>query len=97
MLTTNEEEMTEQASASPLGGPDVSKEASRRWIVSDAVQPRIDRFLRIEWLGQTVASICWIGSVLAYGISSFGDWLQLFAASSWLLANIAAVVTVKAD
>ena len=64
---------------------------------STPIQARLARVLRIEWLGQTVASICWIGSVMAYGISSSGDWLQLLAASSWLLANIAAAVTIKAD
>lgn len=47
------------------------------------------RVQRVEWLGQTIASLCWMASVIAYGISSFGDWLQLFAASAWLLANIA--------
>ena len=62
-----------------------------------ATRTRLDRVLRIEWLGQTVASICWIASVLAYGISSLGDWLQLCAASSWLLANIAAALSAKAD
>ena len=53
--------------------------------------------LRPEWLGQTAASACWIGSVFVYGISSGGDWLQLCAASAWLLANIAAVATARAD
>ena len=28
------------------------------------------KMMRIEWLGQTVASICWIASVFTYGISS---------------------------
>ncbi|OUT60893.1 MAG: hypothetical protein CBB71_06410 [Rhodopirellula sp. TMED11] len=56
-----------------------------------------ERILRVEWLGQTAACLCWIGSVLAYGISSAGDWLQLCAASAWLLANIAAVMNDKAD
>ena len=56
-----------------------------------------ERVVRFEWLGQTVASVCWIGSVLAYGISSHGDWLQLFAASAWLLANFAAGMTSKDD
>ncbi|MGB0717268.1 MAG: hypothetical protein ACPGXK_15425 [Phycisphaerae bacterium] len=51
----------------------------------------LDRMLRIEWLGQTVASLSWIASVFAYGITGPGDWLQLLAASSWLVANIAAV------
>ncbi|MEM7325296.1 MAG: hypothetical protein AAF531_19570 [Actinomycetota bacterium] len=47
---------------------------------------------RLAWLGQTVASICWIVSVFAYGISSAGDWLQLAAATSWLTANVATLV-----
>ncbi|MEO1526152.1 MAG: hypothetical protein AAFX06_12000 [Planctomycetota bacterium] len=51
--------------------------------------------LQIDWLGQTVASLCWIASVMAYGISSSGDWLQLAAASSWLVANIAAILNAE--
>ena len=47
--------------------------------------------MRLEWLGQTAASVCWIASVFTYGISSGGDWLQLFAASAWLIANLAAL------
>lgn len=45
----------------------------------------------LSWTGQTVASLCWIISVFAYGISSAGDVLQLAAASAWLIANVAAV------
>lgn len=60
-------------------------------------QARIERALSIEWLGQTVASVCWIASVFTYGISSTGDWLQLAAASAWLLANIAALLAVSDD
>ena len=47
---------------------------------------------RFEWLGQIAASLCWIASVLSYGITSNGDWLQLAAACCWLLANVASVV-----
>jgi hypothetical protein len=43
----------------------------------------------VEWLGQTVASLAWIISVFLYGISSTADVLQLAAASSWMVANIA--------
>ena len=50
---------------------------------------RLAKALSLSWLGQTMASLCWIGSMLAYGIESGGDWLQLCAASAWLLANIA--------
>ena len=54
---------------------------------------RLQKALRIEWLAQTTASLCWIASVFAYGISSSGDWLQLVAGTSWLVANISSVVT----
>lgn len=52
---------------------------------------RLKKMLQVEWLGQTVASLCWISSVFTYGINSGGDWLQLAAAASWLAANAAAV------
>ncbi len=51
----------------------------------------LGKALRIDWLGQTMASLFWIGSVFVYGISSLGDWLQLLAASAWLIANLAAL------
>lgn len=53
--------------------------------------------LQAEWLGQTIASLCWIASVFTYGINSGGDWLQLAAAASWLAANSAAVFAHKTD
>ena len=58
---------------------------------SNPQRSQFSKVLRIEWLGQTTASMCWIASVFAYGISSVGDWLQLFAASAWFLANVAAL------
>ena len=61
----------------------------------DVVQGRLAKVLSLRWLGQTAASLFWLGSVLAYGLSATGDWLQLFAASSWLLANVAALVSVE--
>ncbi|MEM6315573.1 MAG: hypothetical protein AAF743_15905 [Planctomycetota bacterium] len=57
---------------------------------------RVAKFLRVEWLGQTIASVCWIVSMFVYGLGSTGDYLQLSAASAWLIANIAAV-TVRSD
>lgn len=51
----------------------------------------LKRATRIEWLGQTVASLSWIVSVFTYGISETGDWLQLLAASAWLVANVASL------
>ncbi len=68
---------------------------SRTGNTANATQSRLSKMLRFDWLGQTVASICWIASVLTMGINSLSDWLQLFAALSWLIANIAAVVNVK--
>ncbi len=70
---------------------------ARRGITSDAKRSRLARALRVEWLGQTTASICWIASMMIYGINCSGDWLQLFAASAWLLANIASIATVEVD
>ena len=52
---------------------------------------RLQKVLRIEWLAQTTASLCWIVSVFTYGITSAGDWLQLLAASSWLIANLSSL------
>ena len=66
-------------------------------VASDAGRSRRARMRSIAWLGQTAASVCWIGSMLTDGIRSDGDWLQLFAASAWLLANIAAIATAEAD
>ena len=51
------------------------------------------RTIKVEWLGQTLASIFWIVSVFSYGLNSTGDWLQLLAASAWLIANIASLVS----
>jgi len=62
-----------------------------------ARRTRLARALSVTWLGQTVASLCWIGSMLAYGIETGGDWLQLCAASAWLLANLAALARGNAD
>ncbi len=53
----------------------------------------VSRALRLEWLGQMVASVCWIISVFAYGLESTGDWLQLAAASAWATANVAALLS----
>lgn len=45
---------------------------------------------QLDWLGQMTASILWAASVLVYGVNSTGDVLQLCAALSWMIANIAA-------
>lgn len=67
------------------------------FVTSVAGSAWVARMLQVERLGQTAASVCWIASMLTYGISSSGDWLQLFAASAWLLANIASIATAEAD
>ena len=56
---------------------------------------RISKMMSLEWLGQTVASGAWIVSVFVYGLASTGDYLQLVAASSWMLSNVAAVISMK--
>jgi len=78
----------QQAAQRTISAPPTSGETQR--LASDAITKRLERLPRVEWLGQTIASLCWIASVLAYGINTGGDWLQLLAASSWLVANIAA-------
>ena len=56
-------------------------------------QIRLSKMMRIEWIGQTLASLFWIVSVFAYGgPEGLGDWLQLMAASSWMLSNIASIM-----
>ena len=57
-------------------------------------ETRIGKILSIQWLGQTLASLCWIISVFVYGIEGPGDWLQLGAASCWMLSNIATIVRI---
>ncbi|MEC7501729.1 MAG: hypothetical protein VX970_08375 [Planctomycetota bacterium] len=98
MLNAEKEECVARTNQASLRGPSVTAKSVEKAVAgSRPIQARLARVLRIEWIGQTVASLCWIGSVLAYGISSSGDWLQLLAASSWLVANIAAAVTIKAE
>ncbi|MEM9657069.1 MAG: hypothetical protein AAF961_01800 [Planctomycetota bacterium] len=97
MLTGQNEGAAQGALVASPHGPDAASEAATRGISYDAGQNRLARALRVEWLGQTVASVCWIGSVLTYGISSGGDWLQLGAASAWLLANISSIAAYEAD
>lgn len=60
--------------------------------MSNEPVPLVSRMLRLGWLGQTVASLCWIVSVFLYGIEKAADVLQLVAASSWLVANVASVL-----
>jgi hypothetical protein len=64
-------------------------------IASQSNNTRISKMMSLEWLGQTIASGAWIVSVFVYGLSSTGDYLQLVAASAWMLSNIAAVVVNK--
>jgi len=59
------------------------------------VETRLSKMMSFEWVGQTLASLCWMISVFVYGITSTGDWLQLMAASSWMLSNIASILIIK--
>ena len=97
MLIGNERNAVEQMPSVLLNCSGDTSEIVEKKIDPSTSPAWLTRVLRIEWLGQTVASICWIASVLAYGISSSGDWLQLCAASSWLLANIVAALPTEAD
>ena len=56
------------------------------------IQPR----LLLAWLGQTVASLSWVVSVVLYEAEagetwSHGDRLQMTAACAWLASNILAL------
>ena len=62
---------------------------------SRPVETRLSKMTSFEWIGQTLASLCWIISVFVYGLTSTGDWLQLMAASSWMLSNIASIIVIK--
>ena len=66
-------------------------------VESRPYRSRFKRACRIEWLGQTAASLFWIASVFTYGISSTGDGLQLLAASAWLVANVATLASDDRD
>ena len=59
----------------------------------------VEKMLNLEWLGQTIASLCWIVSVFFYSDRSLhestGDWLQLIAASSWMIANMCSILSTK--
>ncbi|MEM9353525.1 MAG: hypothetical protein AAGA92_10975 [Planctomycetota bacterium] len=97
MLTGTTKDASELGPAAIQGKPNELDRSARSGGASQSQPSRLAKALQIEWIGQTVASLCWIGSVFSYGITSTGDWLQLFAASAWLTANIAAVMAVEAD
>ena len=62
---------------------------------TESKNSRTNKMMSLEWLGQTVASGAWIVSVFVYGLASTGDYLQLVAASSWMLSNIATIISIK--
>jgi len=59
----------------------------------------VEKMMSVEWLGQTIASLCWIVSVFVYSDGSLpegnGDWLQLIAASSWMISNMSSILPKK--
>ena len=90
MLTVNDNQYSTEVADETMPSSVETKVES-----SNETDKRFEKILSVEWLGQTLASLCWIGSVFVYGITSSGEWLQLGAASSWLLANIASAVPAK--
>ena len=72
-----------------------SNNIKRTETTTQSKNTKISKMMSIEWLGQTVASGAWIVSVFVYGLASTGDYLQLVAASSWMLSNVAAVISIK--
>ena len=72
-----------------------SNNANQNTAITESNNSRISKIMSLEWLGQTVASGALIVSVFVYGLASTGDYLQLVAASSWMLSNIAAVISMK--
>ena len=50
---------------------------------------KLAKIRSVEWLGQTIASFCWMASVVAFGLNSVSDWLQLLAAGAWIISNAA--------
>jgi len=96
MLTTNEETLAPETLSARANAPNETKDVPRRSVGANAGRNRLAKMLSVEWLGQTVASVCWIASMLFYGVSSTGDWLQLMAASAWLLANVASIANTDA-
>ena len=72
-----------------------SNNIKRTETTTQSKNTKISKMMSIEWLGQTVASGAWIVSVFVYGLASTGDYLQLVAASSWMLSNVAALISIK--
>lgn len=58
---------------------------------------RLASMLSLDWLAKTVASNCWIVSMLVYGLSSTGVLPQLTAGSAWCIANAASLASAEAD
>ena len=95
-MLTEYEQMPDEQSKRMTDDKEAMQESTSNRRLTGTTGRRLSRMLKVEWLGQTAASLFWIASVLAYGISSTGDWLQLCAASAWLLANVAAIVAAEA-
>ena len=43
---------------------------------------------KLVWFFQLIASVCWMVSVVAYGLIESADYLQLLASSAWTVSNI---------
>ena len=95
MLTGHEEQTAESRPAISPNRNNRPSRASQSATATVAAEGAWARMLRIEWLGQTAASLCWLASVLAYGVGSYGDGLQLAAASAWFVANVASIAAPR--
>ena len=87
----------EKSTENTLSVVSVEMDRSESVVSKEFGTSQASRFLKLDWLGQTVASLCWIASVFAYGITSPGDWLQLIAASCWLIANVTVIFPNRTD
>ena len=99
MLTTNSEVVVAPTTAHSEAASEQrqSRPPLQQRTIPSGLPSRLSRALRLEWLGQTAASLFWIVSVFTYGITSVGDWLQLAAATAWLLANVSALAQVESS
>ena len=68
MLIGNEKNAVEHVPTVLLNGSGTTSEIVEKKIEISRLPDWLIRVLRIEWLGQTVASICWIASVLALSL-----------------------------
>ena len=55
-------------------------------------QTRLSKMMRIEWIGQTLASLFWIVMYLLMGDQKDSRLVTTDGGSSWMLSNIASIM-----